>query len=137
MSHLNRNTDYGLQIDWRTAPNNIGLPLSTAQLGIWFAQRINPSSPAYSIAEYIEIHGSIDPLLLEQALRQVVSEAQALRVQIFDHADGPRQIIGDVQAWSMPVIDVSAEPDARAAAEARSEERRVGKECRSRWSPYH
>ena len=26
---------------------------------------------------------------------------------------------------------------ARAACEARSEERRVGKECRSRWSPYH
>ena len=25
----------------------------------------------------------------------------------------------------------------RAAVEARSEERRVGKECRSRWSPYH
>ena len=24
-----------------------------------------------------------------------------------------------------------------AAKEARSEERRVGKECRSRWSPYH
>ena len=27
--------------------------------------------------------------------------------------------------------------DARAAAHHRSEERRVGKECRSRWSPYH
>src|SRR2546430_7335052 len=27
--------------------------------------------------------------------------------------------------------------DQRALAEARSEERRVGKECRSRWSPYH
>ena len=25
----------------------------------------------------------------------------------------------------------------RAAVELRSEERRVGKECRSRWSPYH
>ena len=25
----------------------------------------------------------------------------------------------------------------RAALPARSEERRVGKECRSRWSPYH
>ena len=25
----------------------------------------------------------------------------------------------------------------KGAAEARSEERRVGKECRSRWSPYH
>ena len=25
----------------------------------------------------------------------------------------------------------------RSAVEIRSEERRVGKECRSRWSPYH
>ena len=27
--------------------------------------------------------------------------------------------------------------EGRAITEARSEERRVGKECRSRWSPYH
>ena len=26
---------------------------------------------------------------------------------------------------------------AKAFAQVRSEERRVGKECRSRWSPYH
>src|SRR3712207_9211835 len=29
------------------------------------------------------------------------------------------------------------EPDARTPWDGRSEERRVGKECRSRWSPYH
>src|SRR5688572_30867479 len=28
-------------------------------------------------------------------------------------------------------------PDDRRTADPRSEERRVGKECRSRWSPYH
>ena len=28
-------------------------------------------------------------------------------------------------------------PNILAAADVRSEERRVGKECRSRWSPYH
>ena len=35
--------------------------------------------------------------------------------------------------------DVDAFEDSRAASLAvgRSEERRVGKECRSRWSPYH
>src|SRR3989449_10942220 len=33
-------------------------------------------------------------------------------------------------AWSDPVARALAEP-------SRSEERRVGKECRSRWSPYH
>src|SRR2546425_5063558 len=39
-----------------------------------------------------------------------------------------------------PVIILKfAERDVRlgGAANARSEERRVGKECRSRWSPYH
>src|SRR2546425_4020624 len=30
-----------------------------------------------------------------------------------------------------------ARASGRARASARSEERRVGKECRSRWSPYH
>ena len=29
------------------------------------------------------------------------------------------------------------DPEKMAAAAQRSEERRVGKECRSRWSPYH
>ena len=32
---------------------------------------------------------------------------------------------------------VKEQVDARVAAAQRSEERRVGKECRSRWSPYH
>ena len=33
------------------------------------------------------------------------------------------------------VTEVSTSPDLRHAK--KSEERRVGKECRSRWSPYH
>ena len=33
--------------------------------------------------------------------------------------------------------EVALVPDAGAALRGRSEERRVGKECRSRWSPYH
>src|SRR3989475_8661141 len=37
---------------------------------------------------------------------------------------------------SRAVRGLQRQPDPRGAA-ARSEERRVGKECRSRWSPYH
>src|SRR3712207_3310412 len=33
--------------------------------------------------------------------------------------------------------EAGSDEDERLAREARSEERRVGKECRSRWSPYH
>src|SRR3712207_8402077 len=36
-------------------------------------------------------------------------------------------------AWLVPAIGIAG----GAAAIARSEERRVGKACRSRWSPYH
>ena len=35
---------------------------------------------------------------------------------------------------SVPVIVLTGNPEIQGA---RSEERRVGKECRSRWSPYH
>ena len=37
----------------------------------------------------------------------------------------------------IPLIVVNCIILARAEASSRSEERRVGKECRSRWSPYH
>ena len=41
-------------------------------------------------------------------------------------------IVGD-RAEVLPFIDAGFNPH----AQLRSEERRVGKECRSRWSPYH
>ena len=34
-------------------------------------------------------------------------------------------------------LDLKADSGKEAALQLRSEERRVGKECRSRWSPYH
>ena len=40
-------------------------------------------------------------------------------------------------AWLCGNEPLWATHAARARAEGRSEERRVGKECRSRWSPYH
>ena len=48
-----------------------------------------------------------------------------------------RQILEIIsQNARIPFKDVAAECGVSRAA-IRSEERRVGKECRSRWSPYH
>ena len=38
---------------------------------------------------------------------------------------------------SMPTIEHCMKAGASVMVMSRSEERRVGKECRSRWSPYH
>ena len=59
----------------RQAEDGYPHSLSDAQLGIWFAQAIDPSNPAYNLGEYLEIEGSIDATLFERALRQVVSES--------------------------------------------------------------
>ena len=118
MTDLNCNSGGSVTIDTERPQNSDALPLSSAQLGIWFAQKINPSSSAYNIGEYLEIHGSIDPVLFEQAIRQVVSETEVLRVRITEQAGEPRQVVTTTCGWSLPIIDFSAETDARAAAEA-------------------
>lgn len=67
------------------------LPLTAAQSGMWFAQALDPLSPAQNTAEYLEIDGDLDPGLFARALRRVTAETDALRVRIEDTPDGPRQ----------------------------------------------
>src|SRR3712207_9591206 len=47
--------------------------------------------------------------------------------------------VADLTATSKdaPRVTITHHPDVRRSLMLRSEERRVGKECRSRWSPYH
>src|SRR2546430_10657199 len=58
-------------------------------------------------------------------------------------AERPRVGAGVVRGGVLPSTEVDDRVDpvekiaCRAQELARSEERRVGKECRSRWSPYH
>ena len=44
-----------------------------------------------------------------------------------------KQVRGAIKAFAQQAADSPPE----ISSEPRSEERRVGKECRSRWSPYH
>ena len=117
MSDLSSDPGPELASDKQRTQIGCALALSSAQLGIWFAQKIEPSSPAYNIGEYIEIDGPLVLPLFERALRQVVAEAQSLRLQFSEEAGEPTQFIGEPTAWSLPIIDISGEPDARSAAE--------------------
>ncbi|WP_399881382.1 amino acid adenylation domain-containing protein [Streptomyces sp. BBFR51] len=73
-----------------------GLPLTAAQSGMWFAQALDPLSPAQNTAECLEIDGPLDPELFADALRRVAAEAEALRVvRVEDTPEGPRQYVAD------------------------------------------
>ncbi|GAA2341987.1 amino acid adenylation domain-containing protein [Streptomyces kunmingensis] len=86
------------------------LPLTAAQSGMWFAQALDPLSPAQNTAEYLEIDGELDPEVFAAALRRVVTEADALRVRIEDTPDGPRQrVCASVELPLTVRRDLSAE----------------------------
>ncbi|SMO88179.1 amino acid adenylation domain-containing protein [Melghirimyces algeriensis] len=92
------------------------LPLSVAQSGIWFAQQLDPDNPIYNTGEYIEIDGPIDPALFEKAVRDVLSEAEALHARFEEDGNGPYQIIQPSVDFTFHVIDVSTEDDPEEAA---------------------
>ncbi|SIT65154.1 MULTISPECIES: non-ribosomal peptide synthetase [Burkholderiaceae] len=92
-------------------------PLSSAQTEVWLAQQLHPDSPVYNIAQYTVIDGVIDATVFEAALRQVINEADTLRLQFVDSDDGLRQRIG-TPAWSIPVLDLTTQADPQAAAQA-------------------
>lgn len=93
------------------------LPLSAAQLGIWYAIKAGASASAYNIADYTKILGSIDVELFETALRQIVSEAEALRLRFFERDGTVGQIVGEPPDWQLSYFDLSLRVDPLPAAE--------------------
>ncbi|MFY0144202.1 amino acid adenylation domain-containing protein [Bacillus cytotoxicus] len=96
---------------------NVRYSLSSAQSGMWFAQQLDPDNPIYNTAEYVEIHGVVNPEIFELAVRTVVMEAEALHVHFEEDEAGLWQVIADSSDFHMHFIDVSSEDDPKRAAE--------------------
>ncbi|MFJ2766424.1 amino acid adenylation domain-containing protein [Streptomyces sp. NPDC087300] len=89
-----------------------------AQRGIWFAQALAPTVTHHSIADCLDIEGPVDPALIEEAHRRVVTEMEALRLRFVESADGPAQYVDASAQPPAHYFDVSSEADPAAAAEA-------------------
>src|SRR3989454_2375422 len=103
------------------------------------AERISPARLIKSAPiPFLLIHGDADPLVPLQQSRKMVETLKA--------AGGSAELIvkkGGGHPWMTIHEEVKVMADwfdhhlPEEKAPERSEERRVGKECRSRWSPYH
>ena len=91
--------------------------LMVAQLGVWYAQQLRAEEPVYNMGEYLEIQGELDVGLFERALRQVMHEAEALRLRFWHDEGQPWQCVAAAGDWPLHVIDVALAPDPRAAAQ--------------------
>ncbi|MFH8349522.1 condensation domain-containing protein [Streptomyces sp. NPDC018045] len=92
------------------------LPLSRAQLGIWFADQAGAKGGRYQIAEYFDIAGPVDPDAFRAAWTRAWTETDALRVRVTDTPAGPRQSVRRGPAPRVDHLDLAA--DERAAGTA-------------------
>ena len=60
------------------------LPLTRGQLDIWLAQQTGHPGTEWQLGILMRIEGTVEPCLLEQAIRQVVHEAEPLRAAFFE-----------------------------------------------------
>ncbi|MFC3962728.1 amino acid adenylation domain-containing protein [Nocardia jiangsuensis] len=91
--------------------------LSAAQLGIWFAQHIAGATPI-SIAQYVELNGAVDVAELERAARRAGREFGTGYLRIGEADGRPYQLVDPTLDDSLELLDLRAEPDPEAAAQA-------------------
>jgi len=90
--------------------------LTSAQRGMWFAQLLDPGSPALNIALYAEIFGDIDTAAFAAAVRRTVGEHDGYHLR-FDGPDrAPWRYLEFSADWPLPVVDLRAAADPHAAA---------------------
>lgn len=113
-------------------------PLTEAQAGMWYAQRLDPANPVFNTAQYIEIAGPFDIAVFSAAVRDAMAEADALAIRVIetgstsesegreagdvgDVSGEPRQVIDEASraALALTVVDLRGERDPMQAARAR------------------
>ncbi|HEX8338906.1 MAG TPA: amino acid adenylation domain-containing protein, partial [Pyrinomonadaceae bacterium] len=100
-------------------PRHGELPLSFAQQRLWFLDQLQPDSPFYNISGAARLSGELDPSALEKGLNEVVRRHESLRTTFDSEGGQPHQIISDALHVHVPLLDLSALPEAERDAEGR------------------
>jgi amino acid adenylation domain-containing protein len=95
------------------------LPLSFAQERLWVIDRMEPGSAAYTIPAVLRLSGRLDAAALGRALSQVVRRHEALRTTLEERGGRPVQVVHPAAPVALPVVELSALPDAERAAALR------------------
>src|SRR3712207_9356199 len=102
-------------------------------LPIW---RFGYPRPQRSSGQHrLYIHGEV--AALRDALQEGLSISSAISRAKEALSSDTHVLVGALSSFELERADAAMEAAIALRSVERSEERRVGKECRSRWSPYH
>jgi amino acid adenylation domain-containing protein len=95
------------------APGDVGridrtkpIPLSFGQERLWFLDRLEPRSVAYTIPGILLIEGALDEALLERSLADLVTRHEALRTTFVTTEGAPLQRIAEAGGFALERVDL-------------------------------
>jgi amino acid adenylation domain-containing protein len=101
------------------AARDSDLPLSFAQLRMWFLDQLEQGSAVYNIPIAMRLRGSLDVAALQRSLNAIVQRHEALRTTFETRAGQPVQIVQPQLVLPLPLLDLRAFPAPEREAEAR------------------
>ncbi len=101
------------------APRDKPLPLSFAQLRLWFLDQLEPGSLFYNMPMAVRMAGNLDVDALDRALNEIIRRHEVLRTTFADEGGEPFQVIHPEMRLEVPVEDLSDLPEAEREARAR------------------
>ncbi len=101
----------------RPVPRDGNLTLSFPQQQLWFLDQLEEESVAYNGTGAVRLAGSLDVVVLQQAIVEIIGRHEILRTN-FKMLDGsPVQVIAPIATVTLPVIDLQALPEQEQSAE--------------------
>ncbi len=88
------------------------IPLTSAQRGIWYAQKLQENNNVFNTAEYVEINGEINVNFLKDSIKQTILECEALNANLYERDDELYQIINEKKEIIIDYHDLSSNNDA-------------------------
>ncbi|HZH16513.1 MAG TPA: condensation domain-containing protein, partial [Archangium sp.] len=105
--------------DLRPVARTGQLPLSFAQQRLWFLEQLEPGLPTYHIPLAMRLEGALDVSALERSFQELVHRHESLRTTFRSTGTEAIQVIHAEASLPLPLVDLSALPQAQQEAEVR------------------
>lgn len=99
-------------------PDSSPWPLTQAQAGLWYAQRLDAGNPVFNTAQYTVLRGPLDLPAFQAAVQQTMQESTGLALRVVDVDGAPCGFIDPASVPELILHDCTAVADPQAAAHA-------------------
>ncbi|AEF41426.1 condensation domain-containing protein [Hoyosella subflava] len=104
------------RFDGDSGRSGVRTPLTSAQVAIWFSQRLHPEVPD-NLVHYVDLSGDVDEVRLAHAIRGAARETGISTVGFIESDGWPYQVARPSSEVEVQIVDLRKLPDPYVAAQ--------------------